>query len=71
MKKLLGIVVLLIFWSNISIANNRDWLESLPKKIGKENDLYNIWIRDYNKLLLLLYILVKLIFYFAYLFLLQ
>ena len=45
MKKLLGILVLLIFWSNASFA----YLEPLPKKKGAENNFYNSWIKDYNK----------------------
>ena len=45
MKKLLGILVLLIFWSNASFA----YLEPLPKKTGTENNLYNEWIEAYNE----------------------
>ena len=55
MKKLLAILVLGLLWCNFSNAKvdwskyNTVYLEPLPKKKGIENDLYNVWITDYNK----------------------
>jgi len=44
MKKLLGIIILGLLWCNVSLASTY----SLPERTGKENFIYNLWIKNYN-----------------------